>query len=209
MRATIQQTAADTRPHPTLARKRSIVAAAAAALALTFGAAAYAQPAADGAGGPAPRPMWHHGGFEHDLKALHDKLNLNADQEKLWQAANDTMKRNREAQRELHRQMAQQIKSASQQNIIDMNALHAAQQQIASKRQQLREQTATAWLNFYNALNDQQKTTVSSEMKKHWARMEQMRAKMHERWQKHHGGKDGNMAPPPGGPEAPAPASAQ
>jgi hypothetical protein len=64
--------------------------------------------------------------------------------------------------------------------------MHAAHQQIEQKDAQLREQTSTAWLNFYNGLNDQQKTTVSTALKQHFAKMEQRHQKMRERWEKHH-----------------------
>ena len=50
---------------------------------------------------------------------------------------------------------------------------------------QLREQTAQAWLAFYNGLNDQQKTTVSTALKEHFAKMEQRHEKMHQHWQQH------------------------
>jgi hypothetical protein len=46
-------------------------------------------------------------------------------------------------------------------------------------------------LNFYNALNDLQKTTVSTALKKHFAKMREHEQKMHERWGKHRGGPDG------------------
>jgi len=76
---------------------------------------------------------------------------------------------------------------APEQVILDLNAMHAAHQQIEQKDAQLREQTATAWLNFYNGLNDQQKTTVSTALKQHFAKMAQRHEKMRERWEKHPG----------------------
>ena len=48
-------------------------------------------------------------------------------------------------------------------------------------------QTSAAWLNFYNTLNDQQKTTVSTALKQRFARMEARREKMHEHWGQHGG----------------------
>jgi periplasmic protein CpxP/Spy len=68
-----------------------------------------------------------------------------------------------------------------------MNALHAAHQQAEQQSAQLREQGAQAWLAFYNGLNDQQKTTVSTAIKEHFAKMEQRHEKMRQQWQKHHG----------------------
>jgi hypothetical protein len=117
----------------------------------------------------------------------HGRPWLNADQEKLWQNALDTMKQNHTAMRESHKQMREQFKSMAQQPILDLNAMHAAHQKIEEQNAQLREQTATAWLNFYNSLNDQQKTTVSSALKKHFAKMHEHEQKMHERWSNHRG----------------------
>jgi periplasmic protein CpxP/Spy len=148
------------------------LAVAAASLALSFGAAFAAQP--QGASGPDAMghhggPGWHHGGFMKELNQLHGQLKLNADQEKAWQAAVDT------------------FKQMQQQPILDLNAMHTAHQQLEQKDQQIREQTAQAWLNFYNGLNDQQKTTVSAAIKQHFAKMEQRHEKMHQRWEQHRG----------------------
>ncbi|WP_027795592.1 periplasmic heavy metal sensor [Paraburkholderia acidipaludis] len=164
------------------------LAIAAASLALTAGVAQAQTPppgGPDGAGGPGMHHM-HDGGFMMGLKKLHDKLNLNADQEKQWQAALDTMKQNHEQMRKIHEQLKQQFESMKNQPILDMNALHAAHQQAEQQSAQLREQGAQAWLAFYNGLNDQQKTTVSTALKEHFAKMEQFREKMRQHWQ-HHG----------------------
>ena len=48
---------------------------------------------------------------------------------------------------------------------------------------------SAAWLAFYNGLNDQQKTTVSTALKQQFARMEQRHEKMKERWQQHRAAK--------------------
>jgi Spy/CpxP family protein refolding chaperone len=105
----------------------------------------------------------------------------------------------------LHEQFAQQMNTAQSQTIIDMNALHAAHQQIDQQRAQLREQTAAAWLNLYNALNDEQKATVSADMKARWAKMERRHAKMRERFEQHHGAHHPAHEDAP--PAAPAPGS--
>ncbi len=161
------------------------LAIAAASLAIGAGSAYAAQsgPASGSHGGPGG---WH-GHFMQELNKLHGQLNLNADQEKQWQAALDTMKQNRAAQRANHQQMREQFKSMQQQPILDLNAMHAAHQKIEQQDAQLREQTSAAWLNFYNGLNDQQKTTVSTALKQRFAKMEQRHEKMREHWQ-HRGG---------------------
>jgi len=128
--------------------------------------------------------------MQQQLNQLHGQLKLNADQEKLWQTALDTMKQNRAAMRESRRQMHQQFEQMQQQPILDLNAMHAAHQKIEQQNEQLREQTSVAWLNFYNSLNDQQKTTVSTALKKHFAKMHERGKKMHEPWGKQHGAAD-------------------
>lgn len=170
-----------------------LLAIAAASLALSFGAtAANAQtpPPPAGPGMMHGGPGMHgghgmHGDFMMGFKKLHDKLNLNAAQEKQWQAALDTMKQNHEAMHKNREQLKQQFDSMKSQPILDMNALHAAHQQVEQQDAQLREQTSQAWLAFYNGLNDQQKTTVSSALKERFAKMEQRHEKMRERWEQH------------------------
>ncbi|MCG5075734.1 periplasmic heavy metal sensor [Paraburkholderia tagetis] len=180
-----------------------LLAIAAASLALSFGATAANAQANAQTPPPASAGMMHggpgmhgghgmHGDFMMGFKKLHDKLNLNAAQEKQWQAALDTMKQNHEAMRKNHEQIKQQFDSMKNQPILDMNALHTAHQKIEQQDAQLHEQTAQAWLTFYNGLNDQQKTTVSSALKERFAKMEQRREKIHERWEQHQ--KDHNGA---------------
>ena len=144
--------------------------------------------------GPDPGgPGGWHGHFMKELTQLHDQLKLNADQEKQWQAALDTMKQNGQAMRKNHEQMKQQFDSMKNQPILDLNAMHTAHEQVEQQNQQLREQTTQAWLAFYNGLNDQQKTTVSTAIKERFAKMEQRHEKMREHWEQHH--KGGASAP--------------
>ena len=180
-----------------MGKQYRILTAAAAAIALTFGAAHAATsdappppPPGDhammgGPGGPGGHRMEMR--MQKQLDELHGQLKLNADQEKLWQTALTTMKQNHQAMRESHKQMRDQFKSMENQPILDLNAMHAAHQKLEEQNAQLREQTAAAWLNFYNALNDQQKTTVSTALKKHFAKMHEHEQRMHERWGKNGG----------------------
>ncbi|CAD6508267.1 hypothetical protein LMG27952_00166 [Paraburkholderia hiiakae] len=172
-----------------------LLAIAAASLALTMGATAANAQTPPPPGGPG---MMHHGPGMHGdfmlgFKKLHDKLNLNAAQEKQWQAALDTMKQNHQAMRKNHEQMKQQFDSMKNQPILDLNAMHTAHEQVEQQNQQLREQTTQAWLAFYNGLNDQQKTTVSTAIKERFAKMEQRHEQMRQRWEQHH--KGGASAP--------------
>jgi Spy/CpxP family protein refolding chaperone len=157
-----------------------VLAVAATALAIGAGAAYAAQPAMQG--GPGGPGGWH-GHFMKELTQLHDQLKLNADQEKQWQAALDTMKQGHEAMRANHEQIKNQFKAAQQQPILDLNAMAAAHQQVEQKDAQLRQQTTDAWLKFYNGLNDQQKTTVSTALKQRFAKMESRHEKMREHWE--------------------------
>jgi protein CpxP len=163
------------------------LAVAAASLALSLGAAFGTSYAAQSTDPSAPAGMHgDHGRHDHfmkELNQLHSQLKLNPDQEKQWQAALNTMKQNHDAMRANREQMHQQFKSMQQQPILDLNAMHDAHQKIEQQDAQLREQTTSAWLNFYNGLNDQQKTTVSTALKQHFAKMEQRHEKMREHWQ--------------------------
>ena len=175
-------------------KQSRFLAITAAALALSIGAVNAATPDAPPPGGPGMMggpggPGGHHEEMrmKKEMDKLHSQLNLNADQEKAWQAALGTMKQNHEAMRESHKQMHAQMESMKQQPILDLNAMYAAHQKIEQQNSQLRDQTSAAWLNFYNTLNDQQKTTVSTALKQRFARMEARREKMHERWSQHRG----------------------
>jgi uncharacterized membrane protein len=183
-----------------------LLAISAASFALSMGAinAAHAQDAAPANTAGAHHAGWHGahgrhggpGGFMRGLKKLHDKLNLNASQEKQYQAALDTAKQNREAMRANFRQFRQQLAALKQQPVIDMNALHDAHQRLAQQNRPLREQTEGAWLAFYNGLNGQQKATISDALKARFAKASQRRAQMHEHWrQKHAENKNSAAAP--------------
>ena len=178
-------------------KKTSRVAiAAATVLALAFGTA-HAAPPTDmpPPGGPGMHQMHgHDGGPFGAIMKLHDQLKLNASQEQQWQTAVNTMKQNRDAMRKSHEQMRDQFKAQQNQPILDLSALHAARQQAEQQNAQLREQTSAAWLAFYNGLNDQQKTTVSTALKQQYAQMQQRHEKMKERWEQHRAAK-GASAP--------------
>jgi periplasmic protein CpxP/Spy len=192
-----------------MGKQYRILTAAATAIALTLGTAYAASndapppPPPGGPGGPGMMMMGGPGGpgghrmearMKKQMDELHSQLKLSADQEKLWQSALDTMKQNRKSMFEAHKQLHDQFKTMENQPILDLNAMHAAHQKLEDQDAQLREQTTAAWLNFYNALNDQQKTTVSTALKKHFARMRDHEHRMHERWGKHHGAPDAASA---------------
>lgn len=190
--------------NPILRGSSRYLAIAAAALAVTFGTAQAAggnmPPAGtDAAAMPGGPGGWHghgHGKLMMErLNALHARLALTPEQEQKWQTALATMKQNHEAERANHDKLREQLKAAQQQPILDLDALHATHRQIRQQSDALREQTATAWLAFYDSLNDQQKTTVSTELKQHFAKMESRHEKMREFWQQHRG-TGGNSSQP-------------
>lgn len=171
-----------------------VLATAAAALSLSLGVA-YAA----GVEGSAPAALWHHRDghmMEKQLADLHAKLKLTPAQEQLWQTAMDTMKRDRSAERANHEKMHDQFKAMQQQPILDLNALDSAHEQAMQDNARLHQETAKAWLAVYNALDGQQKTMVSDLLKQHFARMESMHERMHERWQQHGAASDAAPATP-------------
>ncbi len=190
--------------NPILRGSSRYLAIAAAALAVTFGTAHaaggnLAQPGPGGAEMPGGPGGWHgHGPMMLErLNALHARLALTPEQEQKWQTALTTMKRNHEAERANHEKMRDQFKAAQQQPILDLDALHATHQQIRQQSDALHEQTATAWLAFYDSLDDQQKTTVSTELKQHFAKMASRHEKMREFWQQHRGTGNGGQPTAP------------
>ncbi|WP_186018922.1 periplasmic heavy metal sensor [Burkholderia gladioli] len=153
-------------------KKTSLVAiAAATVLALSFDAAARAADPAGPQGGPGMHHHWHHGGPMEVFKRLHDQLKLTPAQEQQYQAAEATAKQNREAMRQNFEQGRSQFEAAQNQPILDLDALAAARHQIGEQNRQLHEQTEKAWLAFYDGLNDQQKTQVSTALKQQFAKM--------------------------------------
>ncbi|WP_186107490.1 periplasmic heavy metal sensor [Burkholderia gladioli] len=171
-------------------KKTSLVAiAAATVLALSFGAAARAADPAGPQGGPGMHHHWHHGGPMEVFKRLHDQLKLTPTQEQQYQAAEATAKQNREAMRQNFEQGRSQFEAAQNQPILDLDALAAARHQIGEQNRQLHEQTEKAWLAFYDGLNDQQKTQVSTALKQQFAKMKARHDKMKAHWGHHQAAK--------------------
>jgi periplasmic protein CpxP/Spy len=166
------------------------VAGVVAVAALAVGGVAVAQTAAPIAASGAHAGGWHHhhGGFEHQLMKLHAQLNLTSQQEALWQQAVATTKANRQQERTLHQQDKAQMQAQTQVPILDLSGMHAQREQQAQQFRQLHEQTVQAWLNVYSALNDQQKTLVSSTLKADWAQMQARQAAFKQRWEQQHQG---------------------
>ncbi|SAK89807.1 Spy/CpxP family protein refolding chaperone [Caballeronia ptereochthonis] len=96
-----------------------------------------------------------------DLRELHDRLNLTADQEVQWQAALDAMRESHASARMNADEMQSRMQTMLQQPILDLSALHAMHEKTAQQDAPLSGQSSKAWLKFYGGLNDQQKKTFS------------------------------------------------
>ena len=204
-----------------LTKTKSAIAVAAAAMVLSFGAhaasntslAATDAASATGAmhgmqpGGPGMHRDGHGGprgprgpggpGFAHLMDHLHAELKLNPQQEKAWQDAQATSRQNFDTIRTQHEVSRKQFMDQAEKPILDLSALQAQHEQLEASDQQLRTSTERAFINFYDTLNDAQKTMVSNDIKQHWKHM------------MHGGPRHGR----PGGPrphhgDAPAPAQA-
>jgi uncharacterized membrane protein len=135
-----------------------VIAVAVAALSLSVGAAQAAQ---------ADAPTGNQ--FMAQMEDLHPQLSLNAAQETLWQTALDTMRQSHAAERLNQDQLQQQREALQQQPILDLKAIHAAHLKAEQQDAQLREQSANAWIAFYDGLNNQQKTSVSALLNQQFA----------------------------------------
>jgi periplasmic protein CpxP/Spy len=100
-----------------------------------------------------------------NLRDLHDRLNLTADQDAQWQAALFAM-RESHAEAQTHAaELLQSTQTMLTQPILNLSAIHAAHIEAEQQDAQLPERSAKAWLTFYNTLNDQQKKTFSDAMR--------------------------------------------
>lgn len=168
-----------------MAFQHTKLAALAATLALSIGVAHAAPGAGDVPPPPPPGqgPAMHgpHGphrgpapiGFT--FQRVHDQLKLDAQQEKLFQAARDTDRNTHEQMRALRHAGMEKMKAAGSQPILDLRAMRDAREQGFEQARQLHKQSEDAWLQFYDSLNDTQKTTVSQQLKANFQRMRDAR----------------------------------
>ncbi len=152
-----------------LVKTTHILVAAAAALALTFGSAQ---------AGTLATPAGNH--FIEDMKALQPQLNLSATQQTAYEVAMDTMRQSHVSARMNEDQLQQQFQAVQQTQILDLRAIHAANLKVEKEDAQAREQSANAWINFYEGLNNSQKTAVSSLLKQQFAAIQNHPGKPYE-----------------------------
>ena len=130
-----------------------------------------AEPPARPAGGPGMQ-------MQQEVERLHKDLNLDKQQEALFQAARDA---SRDAMREgmaSRRENHEKMKAALEGPNPDLRALAAQMDKERDEHMQKHRQVRDAWLNFYDALNPAQK-----EKARHFivARMDHMKQAMQER----------------------------
>jgi periplasmic protein CpxP/Spy len=145
-----------------------ILIAAAAALAVTFGSAQAGTLAA-----PAENQ------FIEEMKSL-PQLNLSTTQQTAYDVAMDTMRQSHLAARMNEDQLQHQFQAAQQTQILDLRAIHAANLKVEKEDAQAREQSANAWITFYEGLNNSQKTAVSSLLKQQFAAIQNHPGKPYE-----------------------------
>ena len=155
-----------------LVKTTRILAAAAAALAVTIGAIGSAQ------AGTLATPAGNQ--FIEEMKTLQPQLNLSATQQTAYDVAMDTMRQSHVTARMNEDQLQQQFQSAQQTPILDLRAIHAANLKVEKEDAQAREQSANAWINFYDGLNNSQKTAVSSLLKQQFAAIQNHPGKPYE-----------------------------
>lgn len=118
------------------------------------------------------------------LRAIHDKLQLNAAQEKTWQALAQEGRTLREERRKEHGEMKSQLKQELDKNEPDFAALAARADRIADERSGKMRHIRDEWIKFYTILSPAQKTTVGEEMKAHLSKAEKRWEHMKQRREK-------------------------
>jgi uncharacterized membrane protein YhiD involved in acid resistance len=155
-----------------LVKTTRILVAAAAALAVTIGAIGSAQ------AGTLAMPAGNQ--FIQEMKTLQPQLNLSTTQQTAYDVAMDTMRQSHVTARMNEDQLQQQFQSAQQTPILDLRAIHATNLKVEKEDAQAREQSANAWITFYDGLNNSQKTAVSSLLKQQFAAIQNHPGKPYE-----------------------------
>ena len=167
---------------------RRAAMATAAAVALTCGGAALAQPMG-GAGGPmghGPKGPGGPGFFgEHFATLLEDakaSLALNTSQQVLWDSAVAQSKSARESGRVLHQKVRDAMQAELAKAEPDLAALAAIADDAQAQGQVLRRQVRDGWLKLYATFNAQQKGVVRDLLQQRMAKAEQFHQRMRDRF---------------------------
>ncbi len=170
---------------------RRAATATAAALAFAFAGTALGQPAGGpgfgghgygGHGGPHGAMM---GGGEEMIGKLianaREKLNLNTQQQGLFEAAVAQSKNARESARALHQKVRDALTLELAKTEPDLSVVAGVADGVHADAQALRKGVRDAWLKVYAALLPEQKTVVKDMLQQRLARMDAFRQKMHDR----------------------------
>lgn len=167
---------------PRIPRWTGVMAAALLALGSQV---ALAQPGGPGHHGPHGR-----GGFEleHVLGQLKAQLNLNTQQQSMWDAAaahGKVARQNaRAAMDSVHATLTAELAKPEPNFAAVASAADAAQANVQAERKQVRNE----WLALYGTFSAEQKALVRDAIKLRVDRMEAFREKMKERFQQRQGG---------------------
>lgn len=118
------------------------------------------------------------------LQAIHDKLNLDAAQEKAWQGLAQKTRSMREMGRNEHGEMMARLKQELDKEAPDFAALAAKSDQSIDQRTAERRHVRDEWLKLYETLSPAQKTIVRDEMKSRLAKADKRRERMMQKWDK-------------------------
>lgn len=190
---------------------RRVATATAAALALAFAGAAFAQPyggpwgagggmhamggpgpgmggaGPHGMGGPGPHPMMGPGGGEEMVaRAIENakaKLNLNTQQQGLFDAAVAQGKTARETGRTLHQKVRDTLAAELSKAEPDFSVVAGVADGVHAQMQDLRKGVRTAWLDLYATFSAEQKAVVKDLIQRRLARADAFRQKMQQRFQ--------------------------
>jgi Spy/CpxP family protein refolding chaperone len=175
---------------------RRAATVAAGVLALAFGGAALAQPYGGpwgggmhpmgGPGGPGPHGMAGPGGAEmigRIIQNAQSQLNLNTQQQGMFDAAVAQTKSAFQTGRTLHQQVRDALAAELAKPEPDYAAVAAVADGIHAQVQDLRKGVRSAWLALYATFSVEQKAVVKDMVQKRLARADAFRQRMQQRMQ--------------------------
>ena len=131
-------------------------------------------------------PHHHRGAHGMDVEAViakvKERLALDSSQQLLWDNALAATKAAREAGRAEHQRLHAAAREELAKPEPDLAALAATMDQARAAGQVVRGQVRNEWLKLYGTFSPAQKQVVRDELTRRLDRMENMRAKMKERF---------------------------
>jgi len=160
-------------------RKSTVVAAA--ALAMTLGAAVTLAQPAGAAHGPhghgAPGDM-----IGHLIASAKDQLNLNTSQQQMFDAAVASSKSAHQTGQSLHQSVRDALTAELAKSEPDLAAVAAASDNAQAQGQALRKSVRAQWLALYATFSPDQKAVVKQMIQAHMAKAETFHQKMQQRF---------------------------